>query len=242
MTLNNILNRVKAIALAHKQVRNFYKGLPTDFLTDKKTKYPSVFLQDNGGIISTTGKVATLNYRMFILDLVHVAKDARANEDDILSDMVSIGMDIIAQMNAAQYNDWRLSANNNLQLVVENENDMIAGCIIDFSISLMFTQDLCAVPSDLIIVTPPDEDMKLVYDVKYVATGAEGITLTSGGGTPNIPEINGKKILLITREFAPMYKVSSAPTNTEFTWDNTNIGLGMSTIAGERFLILYRTY
>jgi hypothetical protein len=242
MTLNNILNRIRQIALSHKQVRNFYKGLVTDFLTDKTTRYPSVFLQDNGGLISTSGHATTLNFRMYILDLVHVSEETKLNEYDVLSDMLSIAMDIVTQMNAGDYQDWRLSADNNVQLVTEYDNDMVAGCVIDFQIAIMFRQDLCQIPSDLTIIPLPEDNMKLVYDEKYIANGTEGITLTTCGEGAHIPVLCGKKILLITREFTPLYRVSSAPVQTEFTWNDSSIGLGMSTVAGERFLILYRTY
>lgn len=242
MTFNNVISRIMAIALAHKQVRNFYSGLVQDFTTDHTTRYPSVFLERTGGNISTDGAATTLRFRMHIMDLVHVSQDSKQNELDVQSDMISIAMDIIAQMNSGNYQDWRLSIENNLELVVEESGDMYAGVIIDFSLRIIFTQDLCQIPSDLIIIIPPDVDMKLVYDVKYVADGNEGSTLTTEGVSPMIPEINGKKILLITREYAPIYKVSALPNQTEFTWNDVIIGLGLPTIAGERFLFLYRTY
>lgn len=235
MTLNNIINRIKTIALAHKQVRNFKKGLVSDFLTDKTTKYPSVFLQDNGGNISRTNGAATFSYRMFFMDLVHVSEDTKDNEQDVHSDMVSIAIDIIAQISSPEYNDWKINADNSLQLVVEDDGDMFAGCIIDFSISIMFKQDRCMIPSDLIIDTT-DNEMKIVYDEKYTADGTEGSTLT-------IPILAGKKVLFVTRESVVLYKVSSSPDSVEYTWNDTVITLGLPVqFAGERFLILYRNY
>lgn len=69
---------------------------------------------------------------------------------------------------------------------------------------------------------------------KYVATGAEGTTLT-------IPTIAAMNVLAIFREGACMYEVSATPDSVEFIWDGTNITLGLGvTGAGERFLILYR--
>lgn len=72
--------------------------------------------------------------------------------------------------------------------------------------------------------------------LKYVATGAEGSTLT-------IPEIAGYDILLIVRESGPIFEVGTSPDSSEFTWDDTDIVLGAAVGgAGERFLILYKTY
>lgn len=235
MTLNNVINRIKSLALGHKQVRSFYQGLVTDFLADKTTKYPAVFLQDNGGKISLAGHATTLSYRLFLMDLVHVSEDSKQNEQDVQSDMVSIAMDLLAQMNNGTYSDWIVSPDNNLQLVVENDNDMHAGCIVDISIRIMYEQNICQIPTDITNYTPTDESMKFLYDTEYVATGNEGFTLS-------IPEIVGKKILLITRGSAVIYKVSSAPSSSEFMWDDTIISLGTATNTNERFLILYRNY
>jgi hypothetical protein len=75
--------------------------------------------------------------------------------------------------------------------------------------------------------------MKYLYDEQYVATGTEGRTIT-------IPAIQGKKIVFMTRGSAIIYKVSNNPASSEYTWDYTDINLGADTIAGEKFLILYR--
>lgn len=235
MTLNQVVARIKSLSLGHRQVRSFRKGLVSNFFTDKTAKYPAVCLQDQGGSISLTGHATTLNYRLFILDLVHVSQDAKTNEEDVLSDMASIAMDLLAQMNNGNYDDWKISSDNNLQLVVEAENDMPAGCVIDFSVRIMYEQNICQVPTDITEYLPTDTDMKYVYDLKYVATGSEGTTLS-------VPEIVGKKVLFVTRESSPIYKVSSGPIATEYTWNDTIIGLGAATNPGDRFLILYRNY
>lgn len=235
MTLNQVLKRIESLALGHRQVRTFRKGLVTDFFTDKKTKYPAVCLQDQGGNISLSGHATTLNYRLFILDLVNVSQETKVNENEVLSDTVSIAQDLLAQMNNGNYDDWKISTDNNLQLVVEAENDMPAGCVIDFSVRIMYEQNICQIPTDITDYTPTDNDMKYVYDEPYVATGAEGTTLS-------IPAIVGKKVLFITRGNAVIYKTSSAPSSSEFTWNDTVIVLGAVTNPNERFLILYRNY
>ena len=234
MTLNQTVKRIENICKAHNQVRTFGKGLVSDFLTDHTTKYPAIFLQDSGGSISTVGHRTTLNYKLFFADLVNVSQDTNANEQDVQSDMVSIAMDIVAQMTSGGYNDWKISADNSLQLFVENDNDMHAGCIVDVSVSFMFSQNTCSIPSELIITTPTDMDPK-VYDFIYTATGSEGATITPA-------ELAGKKIIYVTRESSPIYKVSNNPDPAEYTWDNTDVVLGTVTNPGERFLFIYRNY
>jgi hypothetical protein len=233
MTLNQVIARIKKLSLGHKLVRSFRKGMLQDLFADKTALYPVVCLQDNGGNISLGGHQATLNYRLFVLDLVHVSADTKTNEDDVLSDTLSILMDLIAQMNNGNYDDWKLSSDNSVQFLVENENDMQAGVVLDLTISFIYSQNVCQVPTDIEDYTTTDPDMKFLYDEQYVATGNEGRTLT-------IPMVAGKKILYITRGGAIIYKVSNDPASSEYTWNYTDIGLGADTITGERFLILYR--
>lgn len=234
MTLNNVINRIKALSLAHKQIRNFYPGLVTDFLTDKTTNYPSVFLQDSGGKISTAGHATTLNYKIFFLDLANVSENSFLNSQDVQSDMILVAMDIVAQMNAGMFDDWALSTDNNLQLIYEDKDDIIAGCVMDFSLRIMFTQDLCQIPTTFENEIPA-EDMKLVFDMEYIASGSEGTTIA-------IPGLVGKRIMLLIRENNPLHKVSNNPGSTNYVWNDTVIALGTATTPGERFLILYRNY
>jgi len=110
----------------------------------------------------------------------------------------------------------------------------IAGCVLDFSIRIMFTQNLCQIPTDFNLEIPP-EDMKEVYDLEYIATGAEGMSIT-------IPGLAGKRIILIVRENSPLHKVSNNPDSAEYTWNDTTIGLSVNIATNTRFLILYRNY
>jgi hypothetical protein len=148
VTLNAIIKRIQSIAVAHKQVRSFYKGLASDFLADRTREYPAVLLQDSGGSVNLKNREVVLTYKLFVVDLVHVSSDAKENEQDTHSDMISVVCDILAQMNHPSYQDWRISPSNNLQLVVEEENDMYAGCVLSISISTMYTQNVCAVPTN----------------------------------------------------------------------------------------------
>lgn len=69
----------------------------------------------------------------------------------------------------------------------------------------------------------------------YTATGSEGTTIT-------IPALAGRQILMIIRESAIIHEVGSSPDSSSYTWDDADIVLGAETNAGERFIILHRTY
>lgn len=147
MTLNQAIRRIRTLAEAHNQVRTFARGLVSDFLADKTTAYPAIFLQNAGGSISLGRRMCELKFRMFFVDLVHVSEDSKENEIDVQSDMVSVAMDLLTQMNNGNYNDWKTSSENSLQLFVETDSDMYAGCYIDFAISFPYKQNVCEIPT-----------------------------------------------------------------------------------------------
>lgn len=232
LTLNQVLLRIKTIAEAHNQVRSYQNGEISELFNDKTTKYVAVALQYVIGNVNIGGHQVTTNFSLMVCDLVNVSKDTRTNEDDVLSDTFSILMDLITQLNHPNYNDWRLSLSNNASAFVQRGGDMYAGWTIEFSISWIFPQNICEVPTDINVYEPTDNDYR-VYDHEYIATGLEGTTLT-------ISLLNGKYILHVIREGEPLHKVSNLPDSAEFTTNMVDIGLGVAPNAGERFLILYR--
>lgn len=243
MTLNQIIARIRTLALAHKQIRRFKTGLAGDWFADRTAKYPACCLQYSAGVISTASHIVGVNFRLFLMDLVHVSKDTKDNQDDVLSDMLSIIMDLVSEINAPAYGDWVLSTDNNLNPIIEGENDLAAGWYIDFTIQAPFTQNICQIPTDVFDFPDdnndgpvfPGTDLKALFDVIYYADGTEGVTL-------NIPIVSGKKVMaLATRENNPIYKVSSNPDEAEFSVNNSVITLGVPVSkARERFLFLYR--
>lgn len=146
LTLNQIVRRIKTIALAQAQVRNFYYGSVTDFLTDKTTRYASCFLQDLPGNFDVVGKIVTFNFRMFLLDLENVSEDTQKNTLDCQSDMAQICTDLLAEFDFSDYMDWRIGATSNFNLVREELDDIVAGCTVDISVQIPYNKDTCAIP------------------------------------------------------------------------------------------------
>lgn len=244
LTLNQVLQRIKTVVTAHNQVRTYVKGLVPDFTTDQTTKYPAVFLQDGAGSISTSGHSTTLNFRMFFLDLVNIIDNEKTNVSDVQSDMLSVAMDILAELSRPELRLF-ISTDNSIQLLDEGDDtesnaDMPAGCYVDFSVRIVYEQNVCAVPSDVFNIPGASGDSvfpgtKQVLDLTYTATGLEDNTIT-------IESLKNQRILMIAREGTMIYEVSNLPDSVEYTWDNTSIVTGKVIGAGERFLILYRNY
>lgn len=246
MTLNQVINRIKILATAHKQLNHFDSpGDITDALNDKTIAYPACLCMDiPGANIDVVGKTVTFALRLFFLDLVNVSQSTKANEQDVQSDMLSIAMDFLAQMDYSGYTDWKINGAAPVIFLVDTENDRLAGVTADINIVTPWTKDICAVPANSFTFPIIDAmlDGKPTYDYSYTATGDEGSTLT-------IATIAGKRILLILRESYTLYKVSvfdDTNKSTQYKWENSdnplvNINLGLEVSAGERFLILYRT-
>lgn len=245
MTQKQLIQLIETISLDHKQIRSFFHNVEaSEWLNDHKAKYPAVFLLDQQGSISVSGNSTTVGFTMFFVDMVHADDHTKQNELDVQSDMLQVAQDIMAQLNYPT-NPYALSGDNPFNFIVEgdteSDNDLFSGVRVDFSIRQAFQQDVCAIPSTFMDygseIVPGSSfglDSK-TYDYEYVADGTEGTTLT-------LPVIQGKKILIMTRESGTLYKTTGIPDTAEYTFDGTVIGLGLATIAGARFLILYRNY
>jgi hypothetical protein len=244
MTLNQVIQRIKILAGAHRQVQTFNStaGI-TDILNDKTVAYPACFLTDiPGSNIDVISKTVTFTFRLFLLDLVHVAASTKLNEQDVQSDMLNIAMDFLAQMDYSGYTDWKVAAAAPVVFVTDTENDRVAGVTVDVSVITPWDKNVCAVPANSFTFPIIDTTMKPVYDLVYTATGSEGSTLT-------IPQLKGNEILLLVRETFTQYEVTAFDGNqsTEFLWASSNeplvnINLGLPAGPGERFLILYRKF
>jgi hypothetical protein len=187
MTLNQVVTRIKTICLNHKQIRSFHFGRMEDFLANKDRVYPAVVLQTTSGSISLSGHASTFNCRMFFFDKVNVAASAKENETDVLSDMVSVAMDILSQINHGNYSDWRISTNNNLELITEDTEDSVAGCYVDTSIDIIFKQNVCAVPTTHTIYAPVQGRRIRITLNRDVETGSLTMLLSDITETEYIP-------------------------------------------------------
>lgn len=146
MTFNQVVLRIKTRSLAHAQIRNFYYGNVSDFLTDRTTQFASCFLQDTPGSINIGQKTTTLNFKMFLLDLVNVSENSKDNELDVQSDMLSVAEDLLSQFDDSVYTDWRISNSSPTVFVRDETPDIVAGVVVDISIEKLFVKDTCAIP------------------------------------------------------------------------------------------------
>lgn len=174
MTLNQIVNRVRSLALSHAQVKWFYFGDPWEFDANGEISYPACFLEQLPGSIDRAEHLQRFNFRIYFLSLVGVSTKTEENETEVLSDMSSLAADMLAMLMASEYQyDWVITPSNSFTSVTEVLGDMAAGVYVDVGISVDFFADRCQVPSgDVTFET--DFDMARTKIVTYDGTGSEG--------------------------------------------------------------------
>jgi hypothetical protein len=207
LTLNQIIARLRTLALSHKQVNNFYYGDPSNYLFDNDVNYPAVIVEHSNSVISKTDKQIKYGFRIYFVDMINLAQATNANRDDVLSDQVNTAMDYTAMLNYTGYqDDWTISDDYNMIFYTESQNDMVGGVSIDVVIGADYDVNRCQVPADGVTFETAD-DMKIVQLLKYKATGGETTTGDTG--------LTGKKILLTCREFMTLKPTITAPLSDE---------------------------
>lgn len=134
-------------------IRAFHYGNVNDFFDNDnavvagstKKDFACCILQDSGATIASN--VLSVSFVVFLLDLVHISEDSRNNEQDVQSDMLEVAQDLFAEFDSSEYSDWRVTLDNQVQLVREEQPDYVAGVALTISIETPRIKDVCAVPN-----------------------------------------------------------------------------------------------
>jgi hypothetical protein len=143
LTLNKIVKTITDLGNAHQQIKSVYFGDLVDYLSrGTENVYPSLYFDLTGG--SITEKSTVLNFSLYFFDRV-LHEDT--NETEVLSDMLDVCQDIIAQLrsNAFEF-DEGLSAT--LNFFSDDSPDLLGGVRADISIDIPFLANRCVVPSN----------------------------------------------------------------------------------------------
>src|SRR5689334_14871756 len=148
LTLNQVRDRLRSLALSHKQVRWFYFGDPWEFDQQGKTiDYAACFVESLPGNVDRANHQQRFNFRVYFLDLVKVVQDTEGNETEVLSDMSSIAADFLSLLMATTYqDDWDIAESSVVTPVTEQLGDMAAGVFVEIGIMVEFSADRCQVP------------------------------------------------------------------------------------------------
>lgn len=208
LSLNQIIQRVKSLALSHRQINHFFFGDNWEFDQNGDISYPGCFLELISGTEDRDEHLMRYSFRIYFADRVGVSEDTEGNETEVLSDMNSVALDMLALLrNPVYQDDWIIGGSNNIAPFTEGLNDLVAGVTMDITIATDYFSDACAVPAD-------DVEFETTFDMPrtrlytYTGSGLEGDTISIGF-------LSGKPILAVYR--AGMYKrpIITLPTNSD---------------------------
>ena len=208
MTLNSVIDRVRTLALSHKQINSFYFGDVPEFDANGEVNYPACFLEITPGRVDRVEKMQAFNFRLYLVDLVPESTESEENETDVLSDMHSVCADLLSMLMYSEYeDDWRIAETSTVTPVTESLNDLVAGVYADIEIGVDFLADRCQVPADD-VTFENDFDMARTRILTYTGTGSEGSSFT-------VTDLAGKIVLAAYR--AGNYKrvIVTTPTDTD---------------------------
>lgn len=142
MTLNQIVKQIKDLANAHQQIKSVYFGDLADYLSrGSDNEYPSLYFDLTGGQVQERSVI--LNFSLYFFDrMLH----EDTNETEVLSDMLEVCQDIIAQL---RYNNFEFDEglNTTLTFFTEDTPDLLAGVRADITLDIPYIANRCQVPS-----------------------------------------------------------------------------------------------
>jgi len=211
LTLNQIITRIGTLALAHKQIRSFYRGAPTDFDIQGGAGdniYPACFCEKLPGVTNRSEHQHTYNFRLYFYDLINVAEGSQENEQDVLSDMDSVALDFLAMLMSSVYqDDYEVVGTSSEESAVMKLNDLVGGSIHEIGIKVGFLADSCQVPADDVVFNE-NFDMARTRILTYTGTGSEGSSFT-------VTDLADKTVLAVYRAGSYKRAIVTLPADSD---------------------------
>ncbi len=173
-TQNQLIKVLENFASGHLQLQSFQFGYSFEFAASGGTIFPQLFVEPLPHSYST--KAIFNNYRLIFADLV--SKGDR-NRDEVLSDMLEIAKDTIAQLHHPDYK-FILQDNIPLQDFFDKFDEEVSGYIATISIKTAFDNDRCQIPTDGIGITVTADHNSVIITDDLNANSPVSI---GGGGT-----------------------------------------------------------
>ena len=213
MTLNQIVKRLKSLALAHKQINHFYFGDMVQWLTNGDVVYPAVFTDLPTAEISRGDKQTFFDFEIWFCDLSNVAESTRENELEVQSDLTSIAEDYKAMMEFSGYSiDWTVSESAPLAYYEEKFlEDLVISIKMTLRIGIRNDSNRCIVPVDS-LPFEPEKDAMIVTNYIYEGLGTEANTIT-------LPVLQNKTVLMLFKGDKLLKKAQGSPSENEYTFN-----------------------
>lgn len=140
-TYNQVITGLEQIATNHRQINTFGFGDIWEIATSGDIIYPLMWADGEGVSVDIEAKTETYNFSILFMDVV---KNGEINENEVLSDQLSIAKDVLAQLKHPNY-PWTVSGGG-LEDFTERFTDSVSGWRLSVSLILPFTSDRCVMP------------------------------------------------------------------------------------------------
>ena len=144
MTLNQLIQKLNDFATAHQQVHSFGFGDLWEIEASGAKNAVNMWANVVNGAVDINGKQSSIDFRVCIMDLV---KKDESNENEVLSDIYLIGLDLVAYLNNnSNWDSYTIANNITLTPFTERFDNDWSGWIIDFTLTNRFLSDYCQIP------------------------------------------------------------------------------------------------
>lgn len=159
-TQNQIIKALNNFADAHLQINSFGSGSIQDFATSGTTNYMAMWVDYEPCTVQDRNVYTGL--RVYLCDRLLKGK---RNEQEVLSDVLSVCLDTVAQMSSNIYG-WKLDASNVTMYPFSEpkHDDEVAGYYFDLSFKQAFDYNRCQIPLDGTITNPGYTDVVTILD------------------------------------------------------------------------------
>jgi hypothetical protein len=141
MTLNQVVAQITEIGEQHLQINTTYFGDVWERLSNGEVTYPAMFFSLTGATLLS--KQLQYNFSIYLMDRM---LSEETNETDVLSDMNSVGQDIVALLRSP-YQTWIIGENASISYYTESDPDYLAGIKIDITLTLPSINNRCVIPT-----------------------------------------------------------------------------------------------
>ena len=148
-TLNQIISLTDSYVAAHKQLNTFQFGDPWEFAESEEVLYPALYMVN--GNVAIDGNTLYHTFNLLICDRIDYnmdnPADKNAQENEVLSDMREVALDILALFNnPANRENLYLEQTATLEPFTERFKDWTAGWNVTIRLKQPMSYNRCQVP------------------------------------------------------------------------------------------------
>ena len=147
-TFNEINKAFNNIAIAHKQINTYGIGDIWEIATSGDVRYPLMWAKPENGSLETNIYVS--NWTLIFMDLVD---NGERNENDVLSDMEQVALDVVALLRDPLYEFDFNYEGATIERFTERFEDKVSGVLLRIGIRIPYTSDRCQVPQSGLTIT-----------------------------------------------------------------------------------------